>query len=152
MFSRDGLTNWSVSDVEPFSFNISYEDGSHGLVATRERPKLLFDAVSKEPTHIYSATVDLPTTSCTTCDAKPPAGACIMCKITKPYDQGVYTMVRPLRTKNDSATALKTDDGRSIESPAWCPWRRCTAVGVAEHLAMMAAYDEGTPKAASARQ
>ena len=35
MFSRDGLTNWTVSEVEPFSFSIVYSDNTSGLVATR---------------------------------------------------------------------------------------------------------------------
>ena len=35
--------------------------------------------------------------ACTRCDAKKPAGACIMCKITEPYDRATYTQVRPLR-------------------------------------------------------
>jgi hypothetical protein len=43
MFSRDGLSNWTVSAPEPYSFTIDYDDGTTGLVSTRERPKLLFD-------------------------------------------------------------------------------------------------------------
>ena len=67
-------------------------------MATRERPKLLFDRTTHEPTHIYTAVADLPAGSaCTRCDAKKPAGACIMCKITSPFDEGTYTQVRPLR-------------------------------------------------------
>jgi hypothetical protein len=46
MFSRDGLTNWTVSDVEPFSFALNYTDGTTGLLSTRERPKLLFSEKS----------------------------------------------------------------------------------------------------------
>merc|ERR1711934_1264366 len=33
-FSRDGLTNWTTSPVEPYSFTIEYEDGTKGLLAT----------------------------------------------------------------------------------------------------------------------
>ena len=98
LFSRNSI-NWTVSDVEPYSFNISYSDGSSAIVATRERPKLLFDLTTKEPTHIYTAVANLPEASaCTHCDAKAPAGACIMCKITPPFDRHTYTQVRPLRT------------------------------------------------------
>lgn len=97
LFSRNGI-NWTVSDIEPYSFNISYSDGTGEIVATRERPKLLFDRATKEPTHIYTAVANLPKSSaCTRCDAKKPAGACIMCKITPPFDRHTYTQVRPLR-------------------------------------------------------
>ena len=88
MYSRDGLGNWTVSDVEPYSYNISYSDGgSNSVVATRERPKLLFDSNTKAPTHIYTAVSNLPPGSCTQCDAKKPIGACIMCKITAPVSR-----------------------------------------------------------------
>ena len=50
-FSRDGLANWTVSPVEPFSFTVKYDDGTTGLLSTRERPKLLFDQTTGEPTH-----------------------------------------------------------------------------------------------------
>eukprot|EP01052_Picozoa_sp_SAG31_P016283 SAG31_NODE_1073_length_10065_cov_2.176701_2_plen_437_part_00 len=128
MYSRDGLRNWTVSDVEPYSYNISYSDsGGNAIVATRERPKLLFDSATKEPTHIYTAVANLPPESCTRCNAKKPTGACIMCKITAPvsehcsqtepcifvpsfcmipclavqFDKFTYTQVRPLRLKSD---------------------------------------------------
>jgi hypothetical protein len=101
LFSRDGLSNWTVAREEPYSFKIQYSDGSSGLVATRERPKLLFDEVTGEPTHLFTSAADLPHTACAQCGQTQhhSVGACIDCKITAPFDTGVYTMVRPLRIK-----------------------------------------------------
>jgi hypothetical protein len=99
-FSRNGLTDWTVSPVEPFSFTIQYDDNTTGLVSTRERPKLLFDHNTGEPTHLYSAVAPMPAGSCTGC-AKPrkssDAKACIGCKTCEPEGHQVYTMVAPLR-------------------------------------------------------
>ena len=67
----------------------------------RERPKLLIDSTSREPTHIFTAVADMPPGACTTCAEKGRVGVCIMCKVTPPYDEGVYTMVRPLRLGKD---------------------------------------------------
>jgi hypothetical protein len=35
--------------IEPYSYNVTYDDGSHASLATRERPKLIFDPTTKEP-------------------------------------------------------------------------------------------------------
>jgi hypothetical protein len=113
LFSRDGLTNWTVSPTEPYSYNLTYSDGSTGLVATRERPKLLFDAQG-DPSHIYTSTVDMPETMCAQCN---PGGntarACIDCKVTPPFDKGVYTMVRPLRR----ASTLPSSQHDIVQKP-----------------------------------
>ena len=99
-FSRDGLGNWTASPTEPYSFAVAYDDGSHGLLSTRERPKLLFDESSGEPTHLFTAVAPMPPAGCASCtnprkgrDAK----ACIGCKTCAPWDLQVYTMVTPLR-------------------------------------------------------
>jgi len=75
-FSEDGLS-WNMTAIEPYGYNVSslvlhkqpavardvwarfltdrlwlqvtYDDGSHASVATRERPKLIFDEKTKEP-------------------------------------------------------------------------------------------------------
>ena len=94
--SRDGLTNWNMADAEPYSLKID-NDRSAGLVATLERPKLLFDEMTGEPTHIYTAAAALPKDACARCTHSGRVGACIDCKITSQYEKGVYTMVRPLR-------------------------------------------------------
>jgi hypothetical protein len=56
-------------DWSSYGYNVTYVDGSHAPVATRERPKLIFDEHTKEPacvyicihthTHIYMCTLVL---------------------------------------------------------------------------------------------
>ena len=76
IFSRDGLTNWNMADAEPYSLKID-NDGSAGLVATRERPKLLFDEITSEPTRIYTAAAALPKDACARCTHSGPAHQCL---------------------------------------------------------------------------
>ena len=107
LFSRDGLTNWTTSDVEPYSFTVQYDDGTSGLLATRERPKLLFDPATGEPTHLYTATVPMPPKSCLSCThprKSEDAGTCVGCKTNPPWGRAVYTMVAPLRQKAKSSS------------------------------------------------
>jgi len=102
MFSRDGLSNWTISTVEPYSFKINYTDGTTGLVATRERPKLLFDPMTGEPTHLYTAAAPMPPRGCISCThprKSEDAGTCVGCKTNDPWGYGVYTMAKPLRLK-----------------------------------------------------
>ena len=40
--------------IEPYSYNVTYDDGSHASLATRERPKLIFDPTTKEPACVQS--------------------------------------------------------------------------------------------------
>ena len=100
MFSRDGLYNWTTSSVEPYSFAFKYDDGTSGLVSTRERPKLLFDEVTGEPTYLYTAVAPMPPQGCVSC-TKPrksrDAKTCVGCKTNNPWDYRVYTMATPLR-------------------------------------------------------
>ena len=67
LFSRDGLTNWTTSDVEPYSFAVDYDDGTSGLLAPRERPKLLVNTPPGEPTHLYTAASPMPPEGCKSC-------------------------------------------------------------------------------------
>ncbi len=45
--------------VEPYSYNVTYDDGTHASLATRERPKFIFDPNSKDPSygHAYLCTI-----------------------------------------------------------------------------------------------
>eukprot|EP01052_Picozoa_sp_SAG31_P020836 SAG31_NODE_1584_length_7827_cov_2.129788_4_plen_364_part_00 len=98
-WSKDGL-HWNLSKVEPYSFNVSYDDGTHALVATRERPKFVFDETSGEPSHLITAvSPQWP------CDRCPHGGACIDCKVHPPFDQHVFTMIQPLRNSSTGASA-----------------------------------------------
>eukprot|EP00947_MAST-08B_sp_MAST-8B-sp1_P005946 g5946.t1 len=105
-FSRDGLTNWTVSPTEPYSFSVQYDDGTTGLMSTRERPKLLFDPETREPTHLYNAVAPMPPGACVSC-LKPrksgDARSCIGCKTCEPWGHQVYTMVAPLRQAKDNS-------------------------------------------------
>lgn len=105
LFSRDGLTNWTTSDVEPYSFVVKYDDGTSGLLATRERPKLFFDPITGEPTHLYNAAAPMPPGGCKSCThprKAHDAGACVGCKTNPPWGRAVYTMVTPLSQTNES--------------------------------------------------
>ena len=90
-FSFDGV-HWNLSKVEPYSYNVTYDDGTSALVATRERPKLIFDPKTREPSFLLTAvSAQWP------CDLCPHGGACIDCKVTHPFDKDVFTMIQPLR-------------------------------------------------------
>jgi hypothetical protein len=52
-YSRDGL-QWTGSPEMPFGNEVEFDDGSSLLVATRERPQLVFDAAGT-PTHLVTA-------------------------------------------------------------------------------------------------
>jgi len=47
-FSRDGSA-WTVSATRPYTGNVTFDDGSHQLMAHRERPQLVFDADTRRP-------------------------------------------------------------------------------------------------------
>ena len=83
-----------------YSFAVQYNDGTSGLLATRERPKLLFDRATREPTHLYTAAAPMPPRGCTSCThprKSRDAGTCVGCKTNAPWGRAVYTMVTPLR-------------------------------------------------------
>ena len=52
-FSRDGL-DWRFAASEPYSNVVHFADGSSLVVPTRERPMLLFDPLTREPTHLFT--------------------------------------------------------------------------------------------------
>ena len=88
-FSRDGLV-WTSSNTQPFFNTANVSDGSVVQMSTRERPKLLFDEVSGEPTHLITAVC--PTPHC-------PPQAAIQCKVQGlgPHEgYWVHTLVVPL--------------------------------------------------------
>ena len=119
LFSRDGLTNWTTSDVEPYSFAVDYDDGTSGLLATRERPKLLFDATTGEPTHLYTAASPMPPEGCKSCThprKSRDAGSCVGCKTSPPWGRAVFTMVTPLRQKTDDQPEQQADDDFDVGS------------------------------------
>ena len=88
-FSSDGLV-WHSSSVQPF-FNVAnVTDGSQVIMSTRERPKLLFDETTGEPSHLISAICPMP--------ACPPQAA-IQCKVQGlgPHEgYWTHTLVAPL--------------------------------------------------------
>lgn len=99
-YSRAGLGNWTLSPTEPFSFKLTYDDGTTGLLSTRERPKLLLDPKTAEPSYLITAGAPMPPGACLSC-TKPrksrDARSCVGCKSCAPWDLEVSTMVTPLR-------------------------------------------------------
>ena len=141
-FSRTGLGNWTLSPAEPFSFNLTYDDGTTGLLSTRgawpynrpcaqqyvgksqscmfiigrfivhapvERPKLLLDPTTAEPSHLITAAAPMPPGACLSC-TKPrkdrDAKSCVGCKTCAPWDLQVFTMVTPLRQQREGAGSV----------------------------------------------
>eukprot|EP00039_Didymoeca_costata_P021107 m.343446 g.343446 ORF g.343446 m.343446 type:complete len:381 (-) comp22832_c0_seq1:24-1166(-) len=86
IFSKDGLV-WNQSAPEPFTNVIALEGGKDEIVATRERPKLIFNSKGI-PTHLISG-ISAGASSC----APTP---CINCK----YSTWVMTNVSPLHVEN----------------------------------------------------
>lgn len=70
-FSRDGAA-WFSSAVQPYGALVNVSDGSVLAVSTRERPKIVVDPATGEPTHLVTAVC--PTPHC-------PPQAAIQCKV-----------------------------------------------------------------------
>jgi hypothetical protein len=88
-FSRDGAV-WFSSATQPFSSLVNVSDGSVLAVSTRERPKVVVNPDSGEPTHLVTAVC--PTPHC-------PPQAAIQCKVQGiAPNQGywTHTLVAPL--------------------------------------------------------
>jgi hypothetical protein len=83
-FSADGTT-WVASTVQPYFNTANMTDGSVIQMSTRERPKLIFSAVSGEPTHLINGICDAPNCA--------PAAA-IQCKVDGHHTTN--TLVVPL--------------------------------------------------------
>ena len=71
-FSGDGGLTWRSSGVQPYFNTANVTDGSAVQMSTRERPKMIFDARTGEPTHLVTAVC--PTPHC-------PPQAAIQCKV-----------------------------------------------------------------------
>ena len=71
-FSADGF-RWHMSAVPPYGTQVRLADGSAVTVATRERPKLFFDAAGKK-THLINGVCSAPN-----CPNGPSTG-CVDCK------------------------------------------------------------------------
>lgn len=85
-FSEDGYT-WHMSAVPPYGTQVARTDGSVFTVATRERPKIVFDEAGRK-THLVNGVC-----SAAACPDGPPTG-CVDCK----YDNWDYTLLQPLVT------------------------------------------------------
>lgn len=92
MFSEDAFT-WHASPISPYTSQVEVQVGSGGdqatevvTVATRERPKLVFDSHGRM-THLINGVSGVPSCS------DSPTG-CVNCK----YRHWAYTLIQPLRT------------------------------------------------------
>lgn len=83
-FSRDGISNWTFSHEEPYSYNVTYTSGVVEPFATIERPKLLFDRRGV-PTHLFNGVSS----------QWPCNGTCAGVKTARGRDW-TWTMARPL--------------------------------------------------------
>jgi hypothetical protein len=93
LFSADGLT-WGMGAEQPYTGHVAFTDGSSLTMTTRERPKLMFDPVSGEPTHLLNGAVGGPS-SC-------PPWWCSHCKMFF----WTFTLVQPLGTGEGGALAV----------------------------------------------
>jgi hypothetical protein len=101
LFSRD-LRAWQVSPTEPYGNAVTYADGGGAAAATKpqrfstmERPKLVFDGATGEPTHLVNGVSGVyPCDTCIVGDS-PPGGGCCWCKIT-PGEDRTFTLMQPL--------------------------------------------------------
>lgn len=53
-FSADGVHSWSLSDWELFPSEIRWDDGSVQFLLKQQRPSLIFDPSSGQPTHLVT--------------------------------------------------------------------------------------------------
>lgn len=86
-YSPDGL-NWYTIDAEPYGNEVELTTGETVVLATRERPKLFFNAVG-EMTHLLNGVCGVP--FCSRC-VGPCGPGCCDCK----YFNWDYTLVQPL--------------------------------------------------------
>ena len=56
-FSRDAA-NWTISDVAPYTADVTFEDGSVQTMLRRERPQLVLDAAGTSPLFFSSGVED----------------------------------------------------------------------------------------------
>jgi hypothetical protein len=83
-YSVDGIT-WFTSPIQPYTTQVLLSSGVSVTVATRERPKLVFNAIG-QMTHLINGVCSAPA-----CPNGPVVG-CVDCK----YDSWDFTLVVPL--------------------------------------------------------
>jgi hypothetical protein len=100
-FSETGA-EWHFSSVPPFDSQLENSDGPPTPFTSLERPHLIMDDVTKEPTHLVVAAS--PAYSSTLCGGCRGDGrlrrlglnsSCVLCKLTAGID-ATYTIVVPL--------------------------------------------------------
>jgi len=104
-FSPDGNT-WMFSSVPPYDSQLMHTDGPSTVFTSLERPHLIFDAVSGQPTHLVLAAAPAGTTPfCSGCRPAPgSSSSCVLCKLTPGIDS-TYTLVVTLRQNTSRASA-----------------------------------------------
>ena len=99
-FSADAGKTWHESSAQPYSHEVTFDDGTSHVFSTRERPKFLFDGgkgSSGTPTHLLNGVNPM-----TTC---PPVNS-VNCKCKAGVDWD-YTLIQPLATKATTAAAAQ---------------------------------------------
>ena len=56
-FSRDAIT-WEISEVAPYSADVTFEDGTVQTMLRRERPQLVLDVAGTAPLYFTSGVED----------------------------------------------------------------------------------------------
>eukprot|EP00036_Acanthoecidae_sp_10tr_P014772 CAMPEP_0206291816 /NCGR_PEP_ID=MMETSP0106_2-20121207/3311_1 /ASSEMBLY_ACC=CAM_ASM_000206 /TAXON_ID=81532 /ORGANISM="Acanthoeca-like sp., Strain 10tr" /LENGTH=841 /DNA_ID=CAMNT_0053722381 /DNA_START=158 /DNA_END=2683 /DNA_ORIENTATION=- len=96
-FSRDGL-EWQFSDAAPYSNIIEHTSGPPTTYTSLERPHLIIDEATLEPTHlVLAASPAFSQPLCSRCATRLPEfnSSCVLCKLTPGVDS-TFTMVLPL--------------------------------------------------------
>lgn len=83
-FSEDGFT-WFMSPVSPYGTQVELTTGETVTVATRERPKLYFDA-NGQKTHLFNGVCGAPN-----CPNGPPTG-CVDCKYASKWNVHAFKL------------------------------------------------------------
>ena len=122
-FSRDGLS-WAMSANPPFDSVIRHTSGPATAYTSLERPKMLLDEATGNPTHlVLAASPAYSSPLCQGCVAPhrhaAPNGSCVLCKLTPGID-AVFTMVLPLQA--DPSPAPRPIAPRVIPRRPTLPW------------------------------
>jgi len=99
-YSENGI-DWGFNvEQQPYDAVIVFQNGTRQHLSTYERPHLIFEAASGQPTHLVNGVSpywndDKP---CDGCSARQgSAASCVVCKCTKGLDY-TYTLVTALKT------------------------------------------------------
>ena len=97
-FSVDGAS-WNFAETPPYTNTLAHTDGPPTVYTSLERPHLVFDQVTREPTHIALAAAPAWTSPlCAGCRRAPGTNSsCVLCKLTQGIDW-THTAVIPLAT------------------------------------------------------